>query len=116
MVVSIVLERNPELEFSEKVDVDSLVKEAFNDFQKDRSRFEGAEKQVERLPPSCHVSWNVLLIASVSLCFSQDDMEAFYNTPPLGKRGTSSYLTKAVMIQLLQGDVKPCKDDPCSVS
>ncbi|XP_008290224.1 phosphorylase b kinase regulatory subunit beta isoform X2 [Stegastes partitus] len=90
MVVSIVLERNPELEFSDKVVLDGLVKEAFNDFQRDRSRFEGMEKQ--------------------------DDMEAFYNTPPVGKRGTSSYLTKAVMIQLLQGDVKPCKDDPCSVS
>uniref|UniRef100_A0A668AZS0 Phosphorylase b kinase regulatory subunit n=1 Tax=Myripristis murdjan TaxID=586833 RepID=A0A668AZS0_9TELE len=90
MVVSIVLERNPELEFSEKVDLDSLVKEAFSDFQRDRSRFEGIEKQ--------------------------DNMEAFYNTPPVGQRGTSSYLTKAVMIQLLQGDVKPCKDDPCSVS
>lgn len=49
-------------------------------------------------------------------CLCQDDMEAFYNTPPVGKRGTFSYLTKAVMIQLLQGDVKPCKDDPCSVS
>uniref|UniRef100_A0A7N6AGL3 Phosphorylase b kinase regulatory subunit n=1 Tax=Anabas testudineus TaxID=64144 RepID=A0A7N6AGL3_ANATE len=90
MVVSIVLERNPELEFSDKVDLGALVKEAFNDFQRDRSRFDGMEKQ--------------------------DDMEAFYNTPPVGKRGTSSYLTKAVMIQLLQGDVKPCKDDPCSVS
>ncbi|XP_041650176.1 phosphorylase b kinase regulatory subunit beta isoform X1 [Cheilinus undulatus] len=90
MVVSIVLERNPELEFSDKVDLDGLVKEAFKDFQRDRSRFEGMEKQ--------------------------DDMEVFYNTPPVGKRGTSSYLTKAVMIQLLQGDVKPCKDDPCSVS
>uniref|UniRef100_A0A8C6WLP7 Phosphorylase b kinase regulatory subunit n=1 Tax=Neogobius melanostomus TaxID=47308 RepID=A0A8C6WLP7_9GOBI len=90
MVVSVILERNPELEFTEKVDLDGLVKEAFNDFQKDRSRFEGIEKQ--------------------------DSMEAFYNTPALGQRGTSSYLTKAVMIQLLQGDVKPCKDDPCTVS
>lgn len=90
MVVSIVLERNPELEFGDKVDLDGVVKEAFADFQRDRSRFEGMEKQ--------------------------DDMESFYNTPPVGKRGTSSYLTKAVMIQLLQGDVKPCKDDPCSVS
>uniref|UniRef100_A0A8C6M143 Phosphorylase b kinase regulatory subunit n=1 Tax=Nothobranchius furzeri TaxID=105023 RepID=A0A8C6M143_NOTFU len=90
MVVAIVLERNPEVDFSDKVDLDGLVKEAFNDFQKDRSRFEGMEKQ--------------------------DDMEAFYKTPPLGKRGTSGYLTKAVMIQLLQGEVKPCKDDPCSVS
>uniref|UniRef100_A0A669BB82 Phosphorylase b kinase regulatory subunit n=1 Tax=Oreochromis niloticus TaxID=8128 RepID=A0A669BB82_ORENI len=82
--------KNPELEFSEKVDLDNLVKDAFSDFQRDRSRFEGMEKQ--------------------------DDMEEFYNTPPVGKRGTSSYLTKAVMIQLLQGDVKPCKDDPCTVS
>ncbi|XP_062275709.1 phosphorylase b kinase regulatory subunit beta isoform X3 [Scomber scombrus] len=90
MVVSIMLERNPELEFNEKVDLDSLVKAAFNDFQRDRSHFEGIEKQ--------------------------DDMQAFYNTPPVGQRGTSSYLTKAVMIQLLQGNVKVCKDDPCTVS
>uniref|UniRef100_A0A3P8YV00 Phosphorylase b kinase regulatory subunit n=1 Tax=Esox lucius TaxID=8010 RepID=A0A3P8YV00_ESOLU len=89
MVVSIVLERNPELDFSEKVDLDFLVKEAIKDFQNDR-RQEGTNKM--------------------------DDMEAFYKTPPMGKRGTSSYLTKAVMIQLLQGDVKPSKDDPCSVS
>lgn len=90
MVVSIVLERNPELEFQETVDLDLLVKEAFNDFQRDHSKNEGAEKQV--------------------------NMEAFYNTPALAKRGTSSYLTKAVMIQLLQGEVKLSKDDPCSVS
>nr|XP_057944760.1 phosphorylase b kinase regulatory subunit beta isoform X4 [Doryrhamphus excisus] len=86
MVVSIVLERNPELEFSNKVDLDGLVKEAFADFQRDGNRLESQDKQ------------------------------AFYNTAPVGQRGTSSYLTKAVMIQLLQGDVKPCKDDPCSVS
>uniref|UniRef100_A0A672ZT85 Phosphorylase b kinase regulatory subunit n=1 Tax=Sphaeramia orbicularis TaxID=375764 RepID=A0A672ZT85_9TELE len=46
MVVSIVLERNPELEFSDKVDLDWLVKEAFSDFQRDRSHFQGIEKQV----------------------------------------------------------------------
>ncbi|XP_036440373.1 phosphorylase b kinase regulatory subunit beta isoform X2 [Colossoma macropomum] len=90
MVVSIVLERNPELEFQESVDLDRLVKDAFADFQKDRGRPERTEKQ--------------------------EDMEAFYNTPALGKKGTSSYLTKVVMIQLLQGEVKPSKDDPCSVS
>lgn len=60
MVVSIVLERNPELEFSnDKVDLDSLVKEAFKDFQKDRSRFEGMEKQVEWLP--CRLSLHFLI-------------------------------------------------------
>ena len=48
MVVSVMLERNPELEFSDKVDLDSLVKAAFNDFQRDRSHFEGIEKQVGR--------------------------------------------------------------------
>ncbi|XP_056612781.1 phosphorylase b kinase regulatory subunit beta isoform X2 [Triplophysa dalaica] len=90
MVVSIVLERNPELEFQEPVDLDRLVKDAFADFQKDQSRLDVSEKQ--------------------------KNMEAFYNTPALGKKGTSSYLTKAVMIQLLQGEVKPSNDDPCSVS
>jgi hypothetical protein len=49
MVVSIVLERNPELEFSEKVDLDVLVKEAFHDFQKDRS-LEGMNKLVGACP------------------------------------------------------------------
>lgn len=48
MVVSIVLERNPELEFSDKVDLDGLVKEACNDFQRDGVRVEDAEKQVAR--------------------------------------------------------------------
>lgn len=46
MVVSIVLERNPELEFQDKVDLDRLVKEAFHEFQKDESRLKGTEKQV----------------------------------------------------------------------
>uniref|UniRef100_A0A287A0V9 Phosphorylase b kinase regulatory subunit n=1 Tax=Sus scrofa TaxID=9823 RepID=A0A287A0V9_PIG len=90
MVVSIVLERNPELEFQDKVDLDKLVKEAFHEFQKDESRLKEVEKQ--------------------------DDMASFYNTPPLGKRGTCSYLTKVVMNLLLEGDVKPSNDDPCLVS
>uniref|UniRef100_A0A8C4MCQ2 Phosphorylase b kinase regulatory subunit n=1 Tax=Equus asinus asinus TaxID=83772 RepID=A0A8C4MCQ2_EQUAS len=90
MVVSIVLERNPELEFQDKVDLDKLVKEAFYEFQKDESRLKEVEKQ--------------------------DDMTSFYNTPPLGKRGTCSYLTKVVMNLLLEGEVKPSNDDPCLVS
>ncbi|XP_077787644.1 phosphorylase b kinase regulatory subunit beta isoform X8 [Podarcis muralis] len=90
MVVSVILERNPELEFQDKVDLDGLVKEAFHDFQKDQNKLKGTEKQ--------------------------DDMTPFYNTPPLGKRGTCSYLTKAVMNLLLEGDVKPSTDDPCSIS
>lgn len=46
MVVSVLLERNPELEFQEAVDLDWLVKDAFADFQKDRSKLDGSEKQV----------------------------------------------------------------------
>uniref|UniRef100_A0A673FJE7 Phosphorylase b kinase regulatory subunit n=1 Tax=Sinocyclocheilus rhinocerous TaxID=307959 RepID=A0A673FJE7_9TELE len=45
MVVSVVLERNPELELQEAVDLDRLVKDAYADFQKDRSRLDGSEKQ-----------------------------------------------------------------------
>ncbi|KAH0619617.1 hypothetical protein JD844_000390, partial [Phrynosoma platyrhinos] len=90
MVVSIILERNPELEFQDKVDLDKLVKEAFHHFQKDQNRLKGIEKQ--------------------------DDMTSFYKMPPLGKRGTCSYLTKAVMNALLEGEVRPSTDDPCSIS
>uniref|UniRef100_A0A8D0HM59 Phosphorylase b kinase regulatory subunit n=1 Tax=Sphenodon punctatus TaxID=8508 RepID=A0A8D0HM59_SPHPU len=89
MVVSVILERNPELEFQDKVDLDKLMKEAFNNFQKDQNRLKGVEKQ--------------------------DDMTTFYNTPPMGKRGTCSYLTKAVMNILLEGEVKPTSDDPCAI-
>lgn len=46
MVVSLVLERNPELEFQEKVDLDQLVREAFSDFQRDRGRADAAQSQV----------------------------------------------------------------------
>lgn len=46
MVVSVVLERNPELEFQDKVDLDKLVKEAFQEFQKDEGRLKDAGKQV----------------------------------------------------------------------
>lgn len=65
MVVSIVLERNPELEFSEKVDLDNLVKEAFTDFQRDRSRFEGMEKQVMCL--NLRVTCNILSFSSLNV-------------------------------------------------
>uniref|UniRef100_A0A8B9GCA7 Phosphorylase b kinase regulatory subunit n=1 Tax=Amazona collaria TaxID=241587 RepID=A0A8B9GCA7_9PSIT len=46
MVISVILERNPELEFQDKVDLDKVVQEAFHDFQKDHSLPKGSEKQV----------------------------------------------------------------------
>ncbi|KAM6195433.1 phosphorylase b kinase regulatory subunit beta isoform 4-T5 [Sarcoramphus papa] len=90
MVISVILERNPELEFQDKVDLDRVVQEAFHDFQKDHSRPKGAEEQ--------------------------DDMTAFYNTHPTGKKGTCSYLSKAVITLLLEGEMKPSNDDPCTIS
>ncbi|NWV17994.1 KPBB kinase, partial [Origma solitaria] len=90
MVISVILERNPELEFQDKVDLDKVVQEAFHDFQKDHSSPKGAE--------------------------NQNDMTAFYNTHPLGKKGTCSYLSKAVITLLLEGEVKASNDDPCTIS
>ncbi|NXV78960.1 KPBB kinase, partial [Atlantisia rogersi] len=90
MVISVILERNPELEFQDKVDLDKVVQEAFHDFQKDHGSPEGAEKQ--------------------------DDLTAFYNTHPIGKKGTCSYLSKAVITLLLEGEMKPSNDDPCTIS
>lgn len=48
MVISVILERNPELEFQDKVDLDKVVQEAFHDFQKDHSLPKGSEKQVSK--------------------------------------------------------------------
>ncbi|NWW40149.1 KPBB kinase, partial [Panurus biarmicus] len=90
MVISVILERNPELEFQDKVDLDKVVQEAFHDFQKDHSSPKGAE--------------------------NQSDMTAFYNTHPLGKKGTCSYLSKAVIRLLLEGEMKSSNDDPCTIS
>ncbi|XP_042653524.1 phosphorylase b kinase regulatory subunit beta isoform X4 [Tyto alba] len=90
MVISVILERNPELEFQDKVDLDKVVQEAFHDFQKDHCSPKGAEKQ--------------------------DDMTLFYNTHPVGKKGTCSYLSKAVITLLLEGEMKPSNDDPCTIS
>ncbi|XP_010134940.1 PREDICTED: phosphorylase b kinase regulatory subunit beta isoform X2 [Buceros rhinoceros silvestris] len=90
MVISVILERNPELEFQDKVDLDKVVQEAFDDFQKDNSSPKGAEKQ--------------------------GDMTAFYNTQPIGTKGTCSYLSKAVIALLLEGEMKQSSDDPCTIS
>lgn len=49
MVISVILERNPELEFQDKVDLDKVVREAFHDFQKDNNSPKGAEKQVSKI-------------------------------------------------------------------
>ena len=66
-----------------------LVCESFDMFQKDRSK-SGEEKQ--------------------------DNMNAFYNSPPNTKNGTTTYIARAVVNSLLQGEVRSQNDESCSVS
>jgi len=80
MVVYTLLERNKELSFQKPVDMDKIVNEAFEAFQRDRSRLAEEEKQ--------------------------DNMNAFYNTPANVRHGTTSYIAKAVLTYLLDGDVR----------
>ncbi len=64
--------------------------DAFEEFQRDLSKSEGHEKQ--------------------------DEMTKFNSMPPNVKQGTSRYLNKAVINNLLEGEMKFMSDDMCSVS
>lgn len=78
MVVSIVLERNPELEFGDKVDLDGLVQEAFADFQRDHSRLEATEKQVESpLTPRCLLLSHLISLYNQRVGIVTSAQEAF---------------------------------------
>jgi len=84
MVVSTILERNRELSFQNLVDMDKLLLDGFNLWQVDRARLAGEEKS--------------------------DSMDGFYNTPPNIRHGTTSYLAKAVINALLDGDMTHAPD------
>jgi len=90
MVVVTILERNPELTFQKTVDFDKLVHEGFEMFQKDKSVHDEQEKQ--------------------------DSMKLFYNTPANVKHGTTSYIARAVMNLLLEGDITQTEHVSCSIS
>ena len=66
------------------------IKDAFDEFQRDLNKQEGREKQ--------------------------DDMRLFLNTQPLVKRGTTSYIAKSVVKNLLDGDFKMTLEEMCSIS
>ncbi|KAK6186118.1 hypothetical protein SNE40_008216 [Patella caerulea] len=89
MVVSTILERNKELSFHQSVNMDRIIQEAFDEFQKDLSQSEGREKQ--------------------------DDMKCFFNTPPNIKRGTTSYIGKVVIKILLDGELNVPTEEMCLV-
>lgn len=67
-----------------------LVHEAFTLFQRERSASEEMEKG--------------------------DDMNAFYSTPANVRHGTTTYIAKAVLEQLLEGEISGLADNRCSVS
>ena len=69
---------------------DQLVHGAFEMFQKERSLREEEEKQ--------------------------DSMNSFYNAPANLKHGTTSYIARAVLDLLLEGDIKQTQHLACSVS
>ena len=66
MVVSVVLERNPELEFQDRVDLDRLVQEAFREFQSDEGRLKEVGARVSRAMASCRVILSVSVLQNVS--------------------------------------------------
>ncbi|KAH3798780.1 hypothetical protein DPMN_152383, partial [Dreissena polymorpha] len=90
MVVSTILQRNPELVFHQSVNMDKTIQDAFEEFQKDKNRLEGHEKQ--------------------------DDMKLFFNTLPNVKHGTTSYIIKAVVKNLLDGDIKVSMEEMCTIA
>ncbi|ELT96852.1 hypothetical protein CAPTEDRAFT_4204 [Capitella teleta] len=90
MVVATLLDRNPELSFSKPVDMDKIVNEAFEMFQKDRSQREEEEKQ--------------------------DSMNSFYNSPANLKHGTTSYIARAALNLLLEGEINRTQDLSCVLS
>ncbi|GFN77190.1 phosphorylase b kinase regulatory subunit beta, partial [Plakobranchus ocellatus] len=90
MVVSTILERNPELMFHQSANMDKIIQEAYDDFQQDLNRMEGREKQ--------------------------DDMHRFYNTPANVRYGTTAYIAKAVIKNLLDGDLRVVSEDLCTIS
>ncbi|XP_005099610.1 phosphorylase b kinase regulatory subunit beta isoform X2 [Aplysia californica] len=90
MVVSTILERNPELMFHQSANMDKIIQEAYEDFQQDLNRMEGREKQ--------------------------DDMHRFFNTPPNVRYGTTAYIAKAVIKNLLDGDLRVVSEDLCTIA
>lgn len=67
-----------------------IIREAYDDFQKDLGQIEGREKQ--------------------------DDMHRFFNTPPNTQHGTTGYIAKAVVKNLLDGDLRHVAEDMCCLS
>lgn len=67
-----------------------MVHEAFEMFQKDRSVRDEEEKQ--------------------------DSMNSFYNCPANLKHGTTSYIARAVLNLLLEGEIHRAQDVSCSLT
>lgn len=64
-----------------------IIREAYDDFQRDLNQIEGHE--------------------------AHDDMHHFFNTPPNVRYGTTAYIAKAVIKNLLDGDLRTVAEDMC---
>ncbi|XP_076448759.1 LOW QUALITY PROTEIN: phosphorylase b kinase regulatory subunit beta-like [Babylonia areolata] len=89
MVVSTILERNPELTFDKSVMLDTLLMEAYTEFKKDNN---------------------------MENCTDEDGLRRFFNMPPNVRNGTTAYLSRAVMRHLLTGDFHSVAEDMCCVT
>lgn len=88
MIVATILQRNSELCFQEIVNLDKILQEAISLFAKEK----GSENNEE-----------------------MENMKDFYNTPPNVKRGTTGYIARAVISQLLNGEVLTSQTQ-CAIS
>ncbi|GAB1599348.1 phosphorylase b kinase regulatory subunit beta-like [Argonauta hians] len=91
MVVATILDRNPELCFPQAVNMDKILENAFSQFQQDMSR----DGQVDKEKITLHT---------------------FVSTQSTVRRGTISYITKSVVKQVLDGDMKTTPNDMCLLS
>ncbi|KAL3309711.1 hypothetical protein Ciccas_011739 [Cichlidogyrus casuarinus] len=121
MVISVILERNSELSFSEApVDIKSVIIESLNAFKLDH---ESQEQQQPREQQACKLPRPAL---ARKLTWPEQDTSPPYDWPYYEKfastqanirLGTTSYLARAAIDRLLQGslNLSRVKRDNCSI-
>eukprot|EP00118_Oscarella_pearsei_P010638 m.66389 g.66389 ORF g.66389 m.66389 type:complete len:1074 (+) comp35386_c0_seq8:474-3695(+) len=89
IVIHTVLQRNPEIEFRAAIDLDELICDTLTIYVNDSPHMASLKKA--------------------------EALTHFYRVPPYGKRGTTSYLARAVSNQVLQGMVNAESVGDCAV-
>lgn len=91
MVVATILDRNPELHFPQAVNMDKILDDAFAQFKDDKLKEGNVEKE-------------------------KVTMHMFISTQANVRQGTTSYIAKSVLKQVLEGDLKTSIDDLCCIA